>query len=464
MRDKSILPIKRQYYKASIPDFSGGINTDKDERILPLSRAKESYNFELCSGALLEGYGLESSGITNALCVWLYTRQEDSGAVEHILMYCAKDGKVYFRRGEAAFIQLSGVSFTSAPMPLNYRLYNEDVIILVSATDHMVVWNGKTDAYTVADSPLITSLTMHYERMFVTTSGAKNAVWFSDDLDPTNWNPELDEGGFIELLDERGRLNRVISFNNMVYVFRDYGISKISAYASQSDFNVSNLFVSSGRIYADTAVVCGDVIIFMAADGLYSFDGVSTRKMLKNLDGLLCGGGSPYACYNAGKYWVTFNACFEGETANKNNCVLALDRHSGAFSLIKGVCVNMLCPIADGDNEKLYMVCDDGRAGITKKDGVLFGTPLKKLWQSGLIDLNTPTRTKLIKEIVIDTLYDIELTVKTEVATKKIAVKGGSGIAKVRVNMTAVKLGLSIESFTAKASIARPTVTYALIK
>lgn len=55
-------------------------------------------------------------------------------------------------------------------------------------------------------------MTMHYERLFATTSTDKYTLYFSDDLDPTNWNENITEGGFIQMLDERGELLKVISF------------------------------------------------------------------------------------------------------------------------------------------------------------------------------------------------------------------------------------------------------------
>ena len=67
-----------------------------------------------------------------------------------------------------------------------------------------------------------TSMDIHYERLFVTTTNEKSKVLFSDDLDPTLWSIDLSEAGFIEMVDERGALNRVISFNDYLYIFRDY--------------------------------------------------------------------------------------------------------------------------------------------------------------------------------------------------------------------------------------------------
>lgn len=203
----------------------------------------------------------------------------------------------------------------------------------------MYVWDGVNAPYRVENAPDITSMALHYERLFVTVDGEKNAVWFSDDLDPTNWDASLAGGGFIQLIDERGSLNRVISYGGYVYVFRDYGISRITAFGAQTEFSVSNLFVSSGRIYPGSVALCGDTVLFLAEDGLYAFDGVSTVKMLKNLDGLFKNGERSCSYYADGKYYLAFAreetdgkiGCETG--AYVNNALLVLDLSSGGYSL-----------------------------------------------------------------------------------------------------------------------------------
>ena len=48
------------------------------------------------------------------------------------------------------------------------------------------------------------------------------------------------------------------------------------------DVNGSN-YSSSGKIYADSVVLCGNEVVFLATDGLYKFDGISCVKILDNL-------------------------------------------------------------------------------------------------------------------------------------------------------------------------------------
>ena len=118
-----------------------------------------------------------------------------------------------------------------------------------------------------------------------------NTLWFSDDLDPTNWNISLDEAGFVEMADENGALLKVLSFFNYVYVFRSYGITRFYATGEQSRFSLMHLFVSSDRIIGDTVCVCGARILFLTQRGLFDFDGSRDGENFGQAFGTVRGGG-----------------------------------------------------------------------------------------------------------------------------------------------------------------------------
>ena len=92
------------------------------------------------------------------------------------------------------------------------------------------------------------------------------------------------EGGYIELTGERGTLKKVIESNNYLYVIREYGISRVSAWGLQSDFVVKNMYLTTGKLYYNSAVLCGNTILMLCKDGLYYFDGVSMEKLNLGLD------------------------------------------------------------------------------------------------------------------------------------------------------------------------------------
>ena len=428
-----------------VPDFTAGLDAATDEASASFRSAVELFNFDVSSGALTDGYAPAGDmGTENATGVWIYRRND--GAVTDTFMYSDTAGKVYYRENNT-FKELAGVQFTSPVKAINYRLNGEDVIIMCSASDDMAVWNRVDPPYTVAGSPRVTSMTLHYERLFVTTEGERNTVYFSDDLDPTNWSLDLSGGGFIELSDELGRLNKVVSYLNYVYIFRDYGISRLTAYADQTEFSVSNLFVGSGRIYPETVTLCGDRILFLASDGLYAFDGLSATRILKKLSACITG-GQPVAAYYDGKYYLAAKIRAAGDPIGcesgtyVNNGFIVYDLQTGSACVSRGYDVRGFARLTP------YLVADGRIYGIGKT------CPLKKRWRMPQTDLGRPDAVKEVTAAVIETAGAVTVTVTTERGEKTLPLT--AGLHRVKVGLAGRRVGLVIEAEGAGAHISRP--------
>ena len=447
-----------QKLRTGIANFSGGADFFSDESVMNMSTARDCYNFDHSGGALKTGYGLKSydgfSGL-NIKAVWLFTRFDyDTGERDDKLIAAGADGKLWYKNaGGEEVLRLGATEFKVTPSFINYRLYGDDVVLICSPEDGMFVWDGKAQPYKVENAPRITSMALHYERLFVTVDGEKNAVWFSDDLDPTNWDASLSGGGFIQMIDERGALNRVVSYLNYVYVFRDYGISRITAFGAQSEFSVGNLFVSSGRIYPGSVALCGDVVIFLAEDGLYAFDGVSTTKLLKNLDGLFSGGENSAAYYASGKYYLAFKR--SGGEGNVNDALLVLDVNRGGYALGQGLDITGFGKTDDGS---VIAITSSGAAGLIVKSGAYFDEPLKKKWRVPITDMGDERR-KFVRQVSLATKYPCTLTLRSDEKELKLKFNGAVGIQRKRVSFSGRRIGFDIETDCADAEISRPVLT-----
>lgn len=459
MKNDYIYSSNKSVQKTKIPNFLSGFNSSLDESVLPLSTAKRIYNFDFQSGALTTSYGIiDAEFPRTTVAVWQYKKVDSvTGETQKIKMFTDTGGHLWYFNERGFATVLSGIRFTSAPIAINYRLYGEDVIIMCSKTDGMLVWDGVKNPYFVENSPLITSFTIHYERMFATTSNDKSMVIFSDDLDPTNWNSDLDSGGFIQMLDERGELNKVISFLNYVYIFRDYGISRLTAYADQSEFSATNLFVSSGKISSKTVTECGDTVLFVSGSGIYRFDGMSTTKLLPSISGIIKSSENAVAAYHKGKYFVALHLNLDNGIADDslgNNGMIIYDIKSGNYQVVSGVNIVSLVTI----DEELFAITDLGRVGKLEKCGAFFNEKTIKRYSSGMQDYGTDN-VKTVKEFSVETKEPLNLTVFSEKIKKTFKVPSSNdGISIVRVNVTGRKIGFEIETDSLEPKISRPTI------
>ncbi len=409
--------------RSLVRSFAANADMRFDDAVLAEGSAARISGFDVRSGALTDGYGVEESaefGNRKGRTVWQFTRYDrEAGEYKTHDMYCDVNGYVLVDLGKG-FESLGGANFETVPNVVSYRLYGEDSLIMTSSKDKMFVWDGVSDyARCIVDSPYITSMAMHYERMFATTAGESNAVYFSDDLDPTNWNDSsLTEGGYIMLLDERGKLLKVADFLNYVYIFREYGISRLTAYADQTDFSVVNLYVGGGRIYEGSVCPCGDTVMMLASDGLYSFDGYDVTRRLKAVK--FAPSPNASGVFSDGKYYLVANTTEGGE----NDTLVVYDMSGGTFSMSR-LNIKRLCKFGS----RVFAIMDDDRIGEVTKCAAVFGRPLEKVWESGELDFSSPF-VKTLSFVSVRSDGNASFTVEADGRARTFALVRGTNVIK----------------------------------
>lgn len=444
-----------------------GIDVKHDESVLDFSAATECYNFDMSSGALTDGYGIAAKDIINQQCTGFWTfkyalSEDDGGGYSEQYIFQMQNGMLKFY--DTAINRLYYISGFPYPRltAIPYRLDSKDVLLLSCEGHRLLTWDGGY-IREYSGTPIISSMALHYERLFVISPESPTTLLFSDDLDPRNWSASPEEGGFIDMPDERGFLIKVISFANYLYVFRERGISRVTAFGDQSEFSVTNLFVSAGRIYPESIVKCGSIIVFLASDGLYAFDGYDCTRVLRNLDGYL--GAPSAAAYFNGKYYLSCRMEFkdgnvvgcEEEDEYKSNALLVFDPFSGEYSISRGMDINFLnaCSFMDED---FLVGCDSVGTGVIKKCGKRFDDPLYKHWRSPVTDFGLADKTKLLREMYVTTATECGICVLGEKRTKYANVSAGS--RRIRLNAREKRFALEIDCCEADVNIKPPTLVY----
>ncbi len=418
----------RRYKRSiiTISDFSRGIVTDRDGYLLPLNQATSAFNFNFLSGVLKDGFGIKECPLYEGHSpkfeltnqpkkIYYYKRfdKENSRYVDYLMLYCS-DGFIYknLLGSGLQFEKIEQLYFSKAPESVVYTYNGEDVIIF-STNDEFKIYNG-IQVTVVEDCPTITSMCIHNERLFATEGGEKTSLWFSDDFDPTNWAISLDQAGYIDLRDGRGSLLKVLSFGGYVYVFRNYGITKVSAYGDQSDFWVEGISSNSGKIFGKSITHCGDKIIYLAQDGFYCFGGGKPTKILERLQGVISEVDNEEAkgVYFNGKYYCSLKIKTDKDIIEK--VLLCYDIKSGDFIIGRGLNLIDFCILEGENNCELLFVCE-GRDIIGKlsNKAQFFGESLQKIWRSGKSDLGV-FKQKYLTKIYANTLSPLKIRVKSE--------------------------------------------------
>lgn len=461
---------KAAYY---VRDFSGGAETATDERIKSLSYAVENFNYSCVNGALRDGGGIKTANLSN--CKTLPT--ENNKKPERIYYFKTYDETTelyqdrvlvylngYIYEGNVskntAFAKIEGLNFLSAPNAVRYTYNGKNVIIFCAENEDMKIYDGES-VETVSDAPAVTSMCVHSERLFVTEAGERTSLWYSDDFDPANWDVSLSEAGFIDLRDERGTLLKAVEFGGYVYVFRNYGITRITAYGDQTEFAADGLSASSGKIYGDSVTCCGDKIVYLAEDGFYYFTGGAPVKFLTKFDEYFAGVDNSDAkgVYFNGELFVKLNAQFP--ESGLSNVVLRYNFATRSAVFLVGFGVKDFV-VFDGEKDyKLLMLCENsGYIGEFQKRSENFGSRIKKSWRSGFNDLGKPEVEKTVYGISLYSDYPTKVFISSERGTKSVKFEGKKEDVYKKISLKGRAFSFTISNNTPESKVARLKIYY----
>ncbi|MFR6641171.1 MAG: hypothetical protein ACLUSP_07405 [Christensenellales bacterium] len=231
-------------------------------------------------------------------------------------------------------------------------------------------------------------------------------------------------------------------FLGYVYAFRERGISRIAAYGAQTDFSVSNLYVSGGRIYPDTVTPCGDAVLFLGEEGFADSTACPPRGC--------CLRSADFSA--AKKRWARTREAnhlafsYDGQS-EQNDSLLVYDPTDGRYSISKGFAISGFCVT----ETEVLGITAGGSAGAIVRCGSALGTALPKRWRIPRNDWGSGDR-KTIREISLYTKVRRAVCIRGD-GGRNLTVNfaGKDDVQRKRVNFSAKRIGFDIESVAENA-------------
>ncbi len=116
---------------------------------------------------------------------------------------------------------------------------------------------------------------VHAERLFV--ADGYRLRW-SAPLEPQNSQEGTQTAGHTDLPSADGEVLAMLSFRDTLYLFRERGIASLGVRGDALAFTASHISAPHG-IVKGSVHRCGESILFLAENGLYSFDGKSCKRL-----------------------------------------------------------------------------------------------------------------------------------------------------------------------------------------
>lgn len=476
--------------------FANGLVSNQDDLVAKPNECKNFYNLTFCDGALKTGLGFKnfqvpasasdletchgfdfSSKMTAIKGIWMDRwYSTDTESYSYQLLMIDTDFVIY---GVPLIDPYNGIVWSKSNKLSSYPTYF--CLYRVDNEDASLFFSNEGMAYLAAYSegiydnvPAMISCVVHYDKFFGITNTNRNTLVYTSNLDITTWTD--DESSTIEFLDSRGSFTKLVAFNDYVYLFREYGITKISIYTSKDDFSFTHLYTSSSKIYENSVCVCGDKVLFMTRDGLYSFNGSSVSKecedydkYFKNLDNTNCSS----ACLD-GKYYLATKCNFddgslvgcESATSFVNNVLFEIDIENFELNLYRGIDILKVLAVDCPYMSKLCACFNNSytlQVGELSFCGSTFGTSNEKSWQSFTTDLGYRAKRKKIKEIVLNTKFACDVEISSDEETKTFAFAGSEKEQRLPVSVYGKNFSFSFKTNAEQCEISKPMIVFDVV-
>lgn len=473
-------------------NFFGSVqNAEKDKRVLKTGFPAKCFNLTTFDGTLKNGYGIEDFSMPeneddleneskvnvrgNAVKTiwklkWFDVNREKNC---YYLFYFNDEGYIcydnLFEVRPATYVIPN--TFTDTPYATYYRKDGQDAILLSGDGGNLTVLTGD-DYLTSENAPQIISCANHYGKLFAITSNERGTLVYNENPNVLAWSDEKTKQ--LDFSDDRGDLNKIISFNNYLYIFRDFGITQISEYGSEEDYAISHIYQSTSAIASNSIAQAGEEIFFLEGARIKSFNGNSVKDIELNCLGYLngCSQKSAYGVCINGKYYLACRGNFgdnekvgcEGyEGGYKNNMLIIYTIDSGHVDILRGVDINEMVALTNKHKSKLVVCFNNeniGRLGQISINGQIFDKNIIGLWESGSTDFSMPGKEKRVKYFTIQSEGECKVLLTSEKESRTFNIKGGNDIQKINANILGKQFNVKIEvDQSSRVNISEFTIT-----
>lgn len=384
-------------YEYVIPNFLGGINEMVAEELLNPNETAKAQNMDIDDGNLSVAGGC-AKYIPTPLSGGIYTlmpfyKENFDGTITSYLLASNNTG-VYYYNFSTNIWQSIATGLQSGYMDyINYQQGSTNIIIFGNGKDPLKKWTGSGSAVNLSTTaPLVKSITLHYERVWGTGDNlSPNRVYWSDDLNPENWNTALDEGGLLDIPTWDG--GKCIGLSNLfdnVVIFKTYNIWKIFG-TYPREYQKVQVYSSTGAIAERSIVNAGTAAFFLAKDGIYVYNGVQADKISSKIDKTIANMNASYASQAVGVFYDNkyILAIPEGSSTS-NNTIIEYDLVRQNFMIRRGISAATFLVYND-----ILLFANTSGYVLKYNSGTTYdGQPIDAYWETPYTDLGLPNAKK----------------------------------------------------------------------
>lgn len=444
-----------------------------DGATVKVGQTVDSYNFATKTGALTAGLGLKKPTLprkqtenemfefdvdaTEVRALYPFTTYDNLTETDRYYLFYLDTGNqlCFFDLLGTKSMRRTEVSFNEIPNAAAFKINSDvDTVFFSSPSDKTLGYNNAGPAY-YDNIPKFTSGCWHGPYLFMVTVGDTNKLIYSKKRVDI-WNYDNVEDVPLPY-DIRGGLTKLVSLRDSMYLFRNYGITRLNLYSLKAELSFTNIFESHSYIYPRSISIYGDKIVFLTDEGLFSVEGNAVNKIKMPIEDNIMPANHDCigVCFN-GKYYLACKYDFKdddkiGEEINgcKNNALIEFDLENKLFEICRGVDISDMTVIQTPKARKLFAsVRGEHKAhlGEVAHNGMIFDKPLHKVWKVENLDFGFGGRDKCVTDITIKPGASGKFTIASDVDSQTIDVPLSTRTQRLRTRVFGKTFKILIES------------------
>ncbi len=393
--------------------FTGGINQAVDQNVLSNDYSPNAQNVDLSGGILSTSSGYSkkindvlAADIKSIMVLYIYS---ETGARTAYIIAATDDNIYYYDDATPQWVSIKGSeTITSGRFAFtNYQDDDNQIIILTNGVDHVFCWDGSGNIeklYYIDASdhaPKGKCIALHYERIWIGADPENTQkVYYSDDMDPDNWNYASTGAGEINFPTFDG--DRVIAIANLlddIVVFKEKSIFVIKG-SYPGEYSKAQVFSSDGTIAAKSVCAAHDRSFYLSDRGIMIYYGsVASPLEPYRLNDFYESINDSYVHNTAGIVHdgMLYMAVPTGESTT-NDKVIEYNLTTKSF-MIRDIQVGQFLAM---DNELLFYK-PNTRYVLKYNTGDTYdGQDIAMRWDTAISDFKAPNSIKTIRKIYID--------------------------------------------------------------
>ncbi len=424
------------------------------------------YNITINRGALKSGLGfeklassLDTEDLDDEVVLPLRGTQvkaidqlcwhdKSGGITYYFVFYYNNEGLICYDElfAERILTHIIQNDFTDIPTTFPYMSNGIEHLVFSGKGTTLLI--GNAGYRNLENVPGMLSCVSHYGMFFGIKIGTPPKLIYSSVTDLTKWDDTLVKN--LDFTDARGDLTRLVSFNDYVYIFRNFGITQLSKYSQDEEFSISHMYQACSYINPNTICQFRDAVYFVEDCTLKVFNGNSVKdievknfKYMKGVTNTALFG----TCYK-GKYYLACRCDFgddevvgcEGYTAGyTNNALISYDLTTGEEEILRGVDIKQIMNFVSPFKCKLLACFRNqhiDKIGQLTSDGKLFGQVLKSKFESTYTDFGAKSARKTLTKITYKCNGKVACKIICDGQEKTFTLEGNGVMKTKRLSMT----------------------------